>query len=318
MILRSCAPLLSGMSILVIAATACSSKRPPTATPSFPRQELVADIKDFQKTLGGRDTKNFSRYSETPNAVYRCYFTGKLELPDSYASLGLRYSEQTHCPLDEDRYDVFFYPAEAVATGTAPVTPALAEASLERVLVVVPHEDFHNQAETRGSPPEVAEAAATLIGFLTASDFAKEKYGPGSQTFQGLDREAQLFSQKAKIVNGYYEKLSNLYSTLRARRITRQAALARKKQLFADLQQHCAAIAPDPVSFNKCPAAMNNAGLAFDRTYSRYYPMLFDFYRSLGQDTKSSIGSLKRVLAQWPKSGTNAEDPVSAPGLASP
>ena len=25
---------------------------------------------------------------------------------------------------------------------------------------------------------------------------------------------------------------------------------------------------PDPVSFNKCPAAMNNAGLAFDRTYT--------------------------------------------------
>ena len=314
MTLRSCAPLLSGMLILVVAATACSSKRSPAATPSSPRQELIAEIKDFQKTLGLRDTKNFSRYSEAPNAIYRCYFTGKLELPVSYVSLGLRLSEGAHCPLDEERYDVFFYPAEAVATGANPVTPALADAPLERILVVVPHEDFHNQAETRESSPEVAEATATLIGFLTASDFAKEKYGPSSQTFQGLDHEAQLFLQKARIVNGYYEKLSNLYSTFRARRITRQNALTRKEQLFADLQQQCAAITPDPVSFNKCPAAMNNAGLAFDRTYSRYYPMLFDFYRSLGQDTKTSIQSLRRLLAAWPKSATGAGDLISALG----
>jgi hypothetical protein len=213
---------------------------------------------------------------------------------------------------------VFFYPAEAVASGANPVTPALADAPLERVLVVVPHEDFHNQAETRGSSPEVTEAAATLIGFLTASDFAKEKYGPTSQTFQGLDREAQLFLQKARIINGYYERLSSLYSTFRSRRITREDALTRKGQMFADLQQQCAAMTPDPVSFNKCPAAMNNAGLAFDRTYSRYYPMLFDFHRLLGQDTKVSIDSLRRLLAQWPKSATKAEDLVSALGANSP
>ena len=318
MTLRSCAPLLSGMLILVVAATACSSKRPPAAIPSFPRQELIAEIKDFQKTLGVQDTKNFSRYSETPNAVYRCYFTGKLELPVSYASLGLRYSEGTLCPLDEERYDVFFYPVEAVATGATPVTPALVETPLERVLVVVPHEDFHNQAETRGASPDVAEAAATLVGFLTASDFAKKQYGPSSQLFQGLDREAQLFLQKARIVNGYYEKLSTLYSAYRSRRVTRQVALTRKEKLFTDLQQQCAAIAPDPVSFNKCPAAVNNAGLAFDRTYSRYYPMLLDFYRSLGQDTKTSILSLKRLLAAWPKSATGAADLISALGAPSP
>jgi len=307
-------PVLSGILVLVVAATACGVKRPPAAAPSFPRQELIAEIKDFQKTLGVQDTKNFSRYSETPNAVYRCYFTGKLELPVSYASLGLRFSEGTHCPLDEDRYDVLFYPVEAVATGATPVTPALADAPLERVLVVVPHEDFHNQAETRGSSPEVAEAAATLIGFLTATDFAKEKYGLSSQTFQGLDRDAQLFLQKAGIINGYYEKLSTLYSAYRSRRVTRQEALTRKERLFADLQQQCAAITPDPVSFNKCPAAMNNAGLAFDRTYSRYYPMLFDFYRLLGQDTKTSIRSLTRLLAAWPKSATGAADLIRAPG----
>ena len=76
-----------------------------------------------------------------------CYLTGKLELPDSYRELHLAQGSDTGCAVDERKYDVFFYPAEAVASGASPVTPALADASLERVLVVVPHEDFHGQTE---------------------------------------------------------------------------------------------------------------------------------------------------------------------------
>ena len=30
---------------------------------------------------------------------------------------------------------------------------------------------------------------------------------------------------------------------------------------------------------------LNNAGLAFDRTYTRHYPMLHDLYTLLGHDT---------------------------------
>ena len=69
---------------------------------------------------------------------------------------------------------------QAVASGEETITVSLAEAPTERLLVVVPHEDFHNQREARKAPTEVAEAAATLVGFLTASGFAKDRFGAES------------------------------------------------------------------------------------------------------------------------------------------
>ena len=307
------ARFLTGVLILIVAAPACSLKRPKPAVPlSFPRQEVIAEIKDFQETLGFQDAKNFLRYSATTRAFYRCYFTGKLELPVSYEALQLTQGNEAGCALDEQKYDVFFYPIEAVASGTNPVTPALTESALERFLVLVPHEDFHNQEETEESSPEIGEAAATLIGFLTARQFAKQKYGLTSQTFQNLNGEAQLFLQKAATVNAYYDKVSDLYSSFRSGKISREDTLARKEELFAQMQQECSGITPDPVSFNKCPASMNNAGLAFDRTYVRYYPLLFDLYVLQGQDTRTTIVALKRLLATEPQSETELINALGA------
>jgi hypothetical protein len=291
-----------GALILVVASAACSLNKPVATTPPTTLQPpanlgLVADMKAFEQTLGVLATNNFLRYSASQRAVDRCYFTGKLELPGSYRDLHLAHGSEAGCSVDMQKYDVFFYPAEAVATGASPVTPALADAPLERLLVVVPHEDFHNQEEARGAAPEIAEAAATLIGFLTASEFAKDRYGERSPAFHNLDREARLFLQKARIVNLYHDQVGALYASFRSGRITRQTALARKEELFLELGRECAAIAPAPVSFNKCPAAMNNAGLAFDNTYTRQYPAMFDRYERLGEDTKATILSLRRLLA---------------------
>jgi hypothetical protein len=291
-----------GVLLLVAASAACSLNKPVATTPPttpqpLPGQAIVADMKAFEQTLGIEATNNFLKYSASQRAVHRCYFTGKLELPGSYRNLHLVQGSDAGCSVDIETYDVFFYSAEAVATGASPVTPALADAPLERLLVVVPHEDFHSQAETRGSSPEMAEAAATLIGFLTASEFARDRYGESSPAFQHLDGEARLFLQKAKIVNLYHDKVTALYSSFRSGKIARQAALARKEELFLALERECAAIVPDPVSFNKCPAALNNAGLAFDNTYTRRYPGMFDRYERSGEDTRATILDLRRLLA---------------------
>ena len=295
--------LVPGMLFLVAAAAGCIMNRVTAiGSPSFPRQELIAEIKDFQKTLGFDAQRNFLSYSQTQKAIYRCYYTGKLDLPGSYEQLRLAQGSVAGCSLDEDQYDVFFYEMEAAASGTAPVTAALAEAPLERLLVVVPHEDFHNQTETEKAAPEIAEAASTLIGFLTASEFAKGKYGSESETFQSLDREARLFSEKARIVNAYFARLGGVYSAFRSKRISRQQALARKAELFAGLHQECAAITPEPVSFNRCLGAANNAGLAFERTYARYYPLLYELSAAHGQDARATVATLKHVLAARPRS----------------
>ena len=273
--------------------------------------ELIGDLKDFAEDLGGEATENFLRHSDRPTSDTRCYFTGKLELPEFYSTLRMVREDGGRCAARSAEFDVFFYPVEAVASGHETITVALAEASTERVLVVVPHEDFHNQREARNAPTEAAEAAATLVGFLTASAFARDRFGEASLTARVLERDPELFLRKSVIVNAYYDKVKALFEAFRAGSLSTDQVLERKEALYEELRSACLAISPDPASFNKCPAAMNNAGLAFDRTYTRHYPMVHELYKSLGGDTAALVVALKRLLENWPASAARASEPTN-------
>jgi hypothetical protein len=302
--------------ILAVAACGCSGNPRPSLTPAAPSSsqpayflaEVIADVKDFAVGLGGDATDNFLRYSEHQSADNRCYFTGRLQLPEFYSGLRMVREDFDRCAARGGGHDVFFYPVQAVASGEESITVSLAESSTERVLVVVPHEDFHNQREARKAPTEVAEAAATLVGFVTASGFASDRFGPESATAHALARDAELFLRKSLLVNQYYEKVGGLYREFQSGGLSETQALERKAELFDELQRSWAAIAPEPVSFNKCPAAMNNAGLAFDRTYTAHYPLLHELYRLLEHDPWALVATLKRLMANWPGSAATAAD----------
>ncbi len=268
----------------------------PPDTPAA-RQEVITAIKDLEKTLGFHETNNFRAESEKITAYYRCYYTGKLELPASYEELQLKQSNKPECPMDPGKYDIFFYPIEAVANGKTPITASLASAPLERLLMVVPHEDFHEHKEIQKSPASITEAASTLIGFLTASEFALQKFGAASSVYQNLAREPELFLRKAELVNRYYRDLGSLYAAARSGETTRQDAFAQKERFFARLQQECGAISPEPSSFNRCLAVNNNAGLAFDFTYTKHYPLLYEVFLARGQRVRSTVEAVKGALA---------------------
>jgi hypothetical protein len=206
------------------------------ANTAFIGLDTIGELKDFAEGLGGHATENFRRHSDRRIADNRCYFTGKLELPEFYSTLKMVREDGDRCAARGADHDVFFYPVEAVASGEETITVSLSEAPTERVLVVVPHEDFHNQRELRTAPTEVAEAAATLVGFLTASAFAKDKFGAESPMFRNLDRDAELFLRKAGIVNRYYGEVSAVYEGYLRRTLTAAQALSRKALLFAELQ----------------------------------------------------------------------------------
>jgi len=320
--MRTLARAIRGVSaatayLTLAAGYGCAAKTRPDVTPVEPAAspvslfvaaEVIADVKDFAVTLGSDATGNFVRSSDRRMSDTRCYFTGKLELPAFYSTLHMVREDEARCAARSDENDVFFYAVQAVASGQETITVSLAEASTERLLVVVPHEDFHTQNEARKAPTEVAEAAATLVGFLTAAEFAKDRFGAESSVARSLARDADLFLGKSVLVNEYYEKVGRLYRDFQAGSLTSAQTLERKGELFAELQRACEAIAPEPVSFNKCPAAMNNAGLAFDRTYTAHYPMLHDLYTLLGGDTPALVSTLKRLMADWPVSAANAVD----------
>jgi len=260
------------------------------------REDLIGRIKHLEKALGFRHTKNFSHASDKPMAAYRCYYTGKLELPESYEGLRLQAGTKDGCSLDPEKYDVFFYPVEAVPFRKTPVTASLARESTERFLVVIPHEDYHESRELRRLPATLTEAASTLMGFLTAREVAREKFGAESEVYRNLSREPELFLRKAEIVNRYYARLGNLYAEVRASELAPSEALAQKQNLFREAQQACQAIQPNPKSFSKCLAANDNAGLAFDRTYTRYYPLMYDLYKAYQEDLRATHEALKQAL----------------------
>jgi hypothetical protein len=251
----------------------------------------------LENTLGFRKTGNFRHPSDDSVADYRCYYTGKLELPESYEGLKLSTGTKDGCTLDPAKFDVFFYPIEAVGSGKTPLTSTLQHASTERFLVVVPHEDFHGSEDLQKLPATLNEAASTLIGFLTAGEVAREKFGADSEVYRNLLREPELFLQKATIVNSYHAQVGQLYAAVKSGEVPEADALARKETLFQEIRQSCLAISPDPRSFNKCPAANNNAGLAFDETYTKYYPMMYELYASKEQNLTATINALKHALA---------------------
>ena len=280
--------------IITLAAFLAPAKAGPPSD-SFPRQDLIRALKRLEKTLGFRKTKSFARSTDKSVASYRCYYTGKLELPDSYAGLQLKQGTKDGCALEPEKYDVFFYPLEAVGNGKSPVTTSLQHDSRERFLAVVAHEDFH--ATAGKLPATITEPASTLVGLLTASEVAREEFGPDSEVYRHLSKEPQLFLHKAELVARYHAKLSKLYAAVRSGEVTQTEALAEKEKLFAEIQGECSAITPNPKSFNKCLSANNNAGLAFDMTYAKHYPLMYELYLASGQDLKATVSATKKALA---------------------
>jgi len=288
------------LSTVVLVALLGGGAAVATDTPQTPnaadRKDLISAVQRLEKKLGFRRTRNFRKESAETALDYRCYYTGKLELPDSYEKLQLVAGTKAGCPLDTKKFDVFFYPLDAVGSGKSPVSASLEHESVERFLVVVPHEDFHANKELRKLPAAWGEASATLIGFLTAAEVARQKFGENSEVYLNLQREPELFARKAEIVNRYHAQLSRVYAAAHSDQISGPDALAQKQQAFEELHQACSAITPAPKSFNRCPAANNNAGLAFDETYTKYYPMMYQLYVTEGRDLKPTIDALQHAM----------------------
>jgi hypothetical protein len=287
---------LSALVLVALLASPALAADTPQDTNAANRKDLVSAVKHLERKLGFRRTKNFHTESAESAVAYRCYFTGKLELPASYEKLQLLQGTKAGCPLDPQKYDVFFYPLEAEGSGKSPVSASLERESTERFLFVVPHEDFHANKELRKLPATWGEASAMLVGLLTAAQVARQKFGENSQVYENLLREPELFNRKAEIVNRYHAQLSQLYANSRTGQITERDALAQKQQAFAEIHQGCTAINPDPKSFKRCLAADNNAGLAFDETYTKYYPLMYQLYLKENRALKPTVDALQHVM----------------------
>lgn len=286
---------LSLLFLLVLCACAVPRRAGPPAA--------VATVRQAERRLGIEPAANFGYASGRP-AYNLCFFTGKLELPDSYDGLRWKELKDGRCPADPARFDILTYSPEAVAGRDTPVTRALTEAQPERTAFVVAHEDFHDQPTARRLPASIHEAAATLAGLLTSIEHARLTAGRDSAAFEKARGAPEAFGRKAERTNAVFRRLRGVYSQAKTGAISREEALARKQREFDRLAAECAGEERFE-AFHACPAAFNNAGLSFDHTYTEDYPLLWEAHRALGRDPARTVAFLHEDL---PASGREAED----------
>lgn len=245
----------------------------------------TAQAQERLRNLGLERTGNFETTSASVDTL--CFAARRLELPEEYSQLRFRRVQNGPCPLDAAKWDVFRYQPEAVAGEEVGVTPELAAAPEQRASFVVAHEDFHDQPTMRSLPPGLHEPAATLAALLIAPG-AFDEHHP-----------ALLYRRKAQLINRYRHRAAALYSRYRRREITEAAALEDKEKLFRELGAECLAL-PVALAYNPCPAVLNNAGLAFDATYTRLYPLMMELLPAVGWDRQAAIRVLLEDLPAVP------------------
>jgi hypothetical protein len=286
--------------LVAIGWTAVAAQISTTRSADRTTGNLVRAVRRLEAKLGLHHAGSFAEASSKAAVDYRCYYTGKLQLPNDYQGLRLKSGTPQGCRLNARKYDIFFYPLQAMASPKTPVTASLAHAPPERVLMVVPHEDFHQDPAIAGLPAPVSEAAATLVGFLMARDVAREQFGTASEIYRQLSIEPQLFLKKSRLTNDFYNRVKQLYSAYRAKEISKARALAAKARLFGAVERQCESNEPRPRTFNRCLATNNNAGLAFDHTYTFYYPLMYSVAQANAEKLRDTIAALREAMMGRP------------------
>lgn len=254
------------------------------------RQALVRDIQNYELLFGFIPTRNFKTYDETTSAIYFCYYTEKLDLTMHFVG-----GTKDGCAVDESRYDVRFYPAQAAAGMGIPLMASLVQASLDRFVVVVFHEDFHEQVS--GIPTlALNESSATLMGLLLAREFTHKIYGAQSAAAKNIVSDIDAFLRSSLIEGRYVVLLHDLYARVAYGEITRDEGLRLKKDLFDQIKNECFEIKTKLIF--SCSELRNNADLSYHLNYTTHYPLFFQLYNICRQDVGASVGIIISLVRE--------------------
>lgn len=259
------------------------------------RMALVREMKEFQARLGWAPTDNFLTYAPTLGTYSWCMQSGILNFQVEW-SFEITKAE---CVASGEFFDTQFYEAEALAGIGTPLSSSMVKARRERFIMVVFHEDFHEQV--RGIPTlALNESAAELLGFLAARAFVEEKEGKHSPLYRELSADLEVSLKSASVEIRHYAALSGVYEKAAAGMITREQALGEKAVLYKKLQNECANMRLSTAM--SCAGITNNASFARNIVYSAHYPLFYDLYRVCGEDIKKTgdiiIGLVKKELTE--------------------
>lgn len=279
--------------LLLVSALIIPSCQPSVPVDEEQKLQLIAEIKAFEKRLGFAETENFRTYSPEIGAYHYLFFTPSTQLPYSLddpalvAAIGTRDSVS----LDYQKYDAYFYSIPSVAGEGTPITESLLQAQLHRFIQIIFHEDWHEQVDL---PHGLEEPSAEVIGYTAAMLFAREKYGPEAPVYKTLKKHFANKLRESEVYREYYDKLSALYAQYHEGKLSELDTLIRKARLLESMGNELQRI------WGGKPEQLNNAFIAFQMTYLRHLPLMYQVLEA----TDSDLGKTIQLFLAMPEQGT--------------
>jgi len=279
--------------VLLVSIPGCGGSHPEsglTAEQQY-RLQLVAEIKAFEKELGFEETDNFKTYSDEMESYDYYFYTPKTTLPYSLDDPSLRYGtgKPESASIDLKEFDVFSYSIEAIAGVKTPITKSLLRAPLSRFIHLIFHEDWHEQID---SPLGIEEPAAEVVSYAAALLFVEEKFGRDSAVFKTLNDEFNKKLKESEIYQRYYDELSLLYSQFHSGELSEEETLSRKAKLLQAMGDDLKDL------WGGKPPQLNNAFIAFQMTYLRHLPLMYQVFSATDYNLRETIDIFRLVPSQ--------------------
>jgi len=268
--------VLCACAVYVLPVSAFAEVRPPFAGEVQSRMDLVKELQDYELRLGFAPTNNFKIYQEDLPMYSLCFFAEKFSLEVTYAG-------GSDCVSDEERYDVNKYSVEAQAGIKTPLTRDLVNASPARFIMVVFHEDFHEQMI--GVPTwAINESAATLLGLLSAREYAFQKHGAASVISREFDADIAHYLEVARIEEEHAVALHTIYGGMARGELTKEQGLEAKEKLFAEMRESCKTIFLQTMA--GCGLLKNNADFGVAFKYAQHYRLFYALHQACGEEVQ--------------------------------
>jgi hypothetical protein len=255
------------------------------------RLELLTEIKAFEIELGFDETENFKTFSDEIVSYDYCFFTPRTTLPYSLDDPLLQRSKGKlkELNIDTDKYDVYYYPIEAIAGIGTPVTVSLLRAPLPRFIHIIFHEDWHEQMDL---PLGIEEPCAEVVSYAAAMLFAGEKFGQDSAVYRTLEKQFYNKLRESKVYQQYYDELNLLYASFHSGEISEAETLARKTELLGTMADDLKDI------WGASPSQLNNAFIALQITYYRHLPLVYQAHAATDFNLAETIAIFRSVPEQ--------------------
>ncbi len=270
------------------------------------RRELIAELKAFEASLGFSATENFQTYSEEMQSYDYYFYAPRTRLPYSLDDPLLQFGtgKPENASVDLTMYDVFTYSIEALAHVKTPTTRSLLQAPLPRLIHVVLHEDWHEQMD---SVLGIEEPSAEVVSYQAALLFTADKFGRGSAVYESLKDEFDNKLKESRIYSRYYDELSGLYALFNDGHISEAETLSRKSRLIKDMADDIEGV----WGFGARPSQLNNAFIAFQMTYLRHFPLMYQVYSA----TNSNLLRTMAIFRSVPEQGAGFSDVAELRGI---